>query len=227
MAEQTPTAAPAKLKVGMFWAASCGGCDISLLEIGPRLLDLIAIADVVFWPCAADFKYRDVAAYPDGHIDVCFYTGGIRNSEQEEVARLLRRKSKCLVAYGACSGEGGIPALAAVGALITAILVVNNLRDIAGDARAGRRTLAVILGPAGARLQYALLVLGSYAAPIALLARGDAGPRVLLPLASLPLAARLIRAVYREEGRALNRVLAGSALLALLFSVLLAAGVAW
>ncbi|NMD37019.1 MAG: 1,4-dihydroxy-2-naphthoate octaprenyltransferase, partial [Planctomycetes bacterium] len=114
-----------------------------------------------------------------------------------------------------------------VGALITAILVVNNLRDIAGDARAGRRTLAVILGPAGARLQYALLVLGSYAAPIALLARGDAGPRVLLPLASLPLAARLIRAVYREEGRALNRVLAGSALLALLFSVLLAAGVAW
>ena len=112
MAEQTPTAAPAKLKVGMFWAASCGGCDISLLEIGPRLLDLIAIADVVFWPCAADFKYRDVAAYPDGHIDVCFYTGGIRNSEQEEVARLLRRKSKCLVAYGACSGEGGIPALA-------------------------------------------------------------------------------------------------------------------
>ncbi|HAK94237.1 MAG TPA: 1,4-dihydroxy-2-naphthoate polyprenyltransferase [Planctomycetes bacterium] len=112
-----------------------------------------------------------------------------------------------------------------VGALITAILVVNNLRDIASDARAGKRTLAVVLGPAGARIEYALLVLGSYAAPIALLARGEAGPRVLLPLASLPLAARLIRAVYREEGRALNRVLAGSALLALLFSVLLAAGV--
>ncbi|HSW50925.1 MAG TPA: hypothetical protein VLH09_12155, partial [Bryobacteraceae bacterium] len=101
-----------KLKVGMYWASSCGGCDISLLEIGTRILDFIQIADVVFWPCAADFKYQDVANYPDGHIDVCFYNGGVRNSEQEEVARLVRRKSKTLVAYGACAGDGGIPALA-------------------------------------------------------------------------------------------------------------------
>jgi F420-non-reducing hydrogenase small subunit len=101
-----------KLKVGMYWASSCGGCDISLLEIGPRLLELIQIAEVAFWPCAADFKYADVAAYPEGYLDVCFYNGGIRNSEQEEVARLLRRKSKTLIAYGACAGDGGIPALA-------------------------------------------------------------------------------------------------------------------
>lgn len=101
-----------KLKVGMYWAASCGGCDISLLEIGPRLIDLIQIADVAFWPCAADFKYQHVADYPDGYIDVCFYNGSIRTSEQEEIARLLRKKSKCLVAYGSCAGDGGIPALA-------------------------------------------------------------------------------------------------------------------
>jgi len=67
---------------------------------------------VVFWPCAADFKYKDVAAYPDGDIDACFYNGGVRNSEQEEVARLLRRKSKTLIGYGACAADGGIPALA-------------------------------------------------------------------------------------------------------------------
>ncbi len=107
-AEQTKS----KLKVAKYWASSCGGCDISLLEIGPRLLDLIAIADVVFWPCAADFKYRDVANYPDGYIDICFYNGGVRNSEQEEVARLLRQKSKTLIAYGECAVGGGIPALA-------------------------------------------------------------------------------------------------------------------
>jgi len=101
-----------KLKVGMYWASSCGGCDISLLEIGPRLLDLIQIADVVFWPCVADFKYADVANYPDSSIDVGFYNGGIRNSEQEEVARLLRKKCKTLVGYGTCAAEGGIPALA-------------------------------------------------------------------------------------------------------------------
>lgn len=101
-----------KLKIGMYWASSCGGCDISLLEIGPRILELIKIADVAFWPCAADFKYATVAGYPDGYLDVCFFNGGVRNSEQEEIARLLRQKSKTLVAYGICAGDGGIPALA-------------------------------------------------------------------------------------------------------------------
>jgi F420-non-reducing hydrogenase small subunit len=101
-----------KLKIGVYWAASCGGCDISLLEIGFKLLDLLEIADVVFWPCAADFKYADVARYPDQYMDVCFFNGGIRNTEQEQVARLLRKKARTLVAYGACAADGGIPALA-------------------------------------------------------------------------------------------------------------------
>ncbi len=101
-----------KKKIAMYWAASCGGCDISLLEIGPKILDLIQIADVVFWPCVTDFKYRDVASYPDGYIDWCFFNGSIRNSEQEQIARLLRKKSKTLIAYGSCAHGGGIPALA-------------------------------------------------------------------------------------------------------------------
>ena len=84
----------AKLKIGMYWAASCGGCDISLLEIGPHMLELIEVADVVFWPCAADFKYEDVAGYPDGYMDVCFFNGGVRSSEQEEIARLLRAEEQ-------------------------------------------------------------------------------------------------------------------------------------
>jgi len=102
----------AKLKVGMYWAASCGGCDVSLLEIGPHILELIQIADVAFWPCAADFKYQHVADYPDEYMDVCFFNGAIRSSEQEEIARLLRKKSKSLIAYGECAIDGGIPALA-------------------------------------------------------------------------------------------------------------------
>jgi F420-non-reducing hydrogenase small subunit len=102
-------------RIAMYWAAGCGGCDMSLLEIGPHLLELVDAADVVFWPCVADFKYRDVARYPDGHIDVCFVNGAVRNSEEEEVARLLRRKSRTLVAYGACAIEGGVPALASLG----------------------------------------------------------------------------------------------------------------
>lgn len=101
-----------RLRVGMYWAGSCGGCDISLLEIGEHLLELIEAADILFWPCVADFKYRDVAGYPDAHLDVCFVNGAIRSSEHEEVARLLRRKSRTLVSYGACAADGGIPALA-------------------------------------------------------------------------------------------------------------------
>jgi F420-non-reducing hydrogenase small subunit len=59
-----------------------------------------------------DFKYRDVQTYPDGYIDICLFNGAIRNSENEEIACLLRQKSKILVAFGACATMGGIPALA-------------------------------------------------------------------------------------------------------------------
>ncbi len=103
---------PGKLRIGLYWAAACGGCDISVLEIAEHLLELIEVADVVFWPCVTDFKYATVAGYPDLYIDVCLCSGAIRNSEQEEVARLLRAKSRTLVAYGACAMDGGIPALA-------------------------------------------------------------------------------------------------------------------
>ena len=67
--------------------------------------------DVVFWPVATDFKYEDVRNYPDGYIDVCLFNGAIRNSENEEMAHLLRQKSKVLVAFGSCAYEGCIPAL--------------------------------------------------------------------------------------------------------------------
>jgi len=58
-----------------------------------------------------DIKYKDVENMPDKHIDVCFFNGGIRNSEQEHMAKLLREKSKILVAYGACAHLGGVPGL--------------------------------------------------------------------------------------------------------------------
>lgn len=101
-----------KLKLAVYWAASCGGCDISTLEIAENLLKVVEIADIVFWPCVMDFKYDDVRAYNDKYIDVCFFNGAIRNSEAKEIAELLRKKSKVMVAYGSCSYMGGIPSLA-------------------------------------------------------------------------------------------------------------------
>ncbi len=100
-----------KPKFGMYWAASCGGCEISVLNIGEKILDVDAVFDVAFWPVATDFKYKDVRSYPDNYIDLCLFNGAIRNSENEEMAHLLREKSKVLVAFGSCAYEGCIPAL--------------------------------------------------------------------------------------------------------------------
>ncbi len=101
-----------KLKLALYWAASCGGCEVAVIELGERLLDLIAAADIVFWPAGTDFKYKDVEAMPDGYIDVCLFNGAIRTAENEHIAKLLRKKSKVLVAFGSCAHEGCIPALA-------------------------------------------------------------------------------------------------------------------
>jgi 1,4-dihydroxy-2-naphthoate octaprenyltransferase len=111
-----------------------------------------------------------------------------------------------------------------VGALATAILVVNNLRDRETDARAGKRTLAVRLGERGALLEYALLIGVAYAVPLALFATGRAGLAALAPLLTLPLAAALVRSVARERGRALNPLLKRTALLLFAHGVLFAVG---
>lgn len=100
-----------KPKLAMYWAAACGGCEISTLNIGDKILIVDEIFDLAFFPCIADFKIKDVQEYPDGYIDVCLFNGAIRNSENEEMAHLMRQKSKVLVAFGSCAYEGCIPAL--------------------------------------------------------------------------------------------------------------------
>ena len=101
-----------KLQLAQYWTASCGGCDVAVLDLADRILEVAELADLVFWPIATDFKLRHVEDMPDKHIDVCFFNGAIRNSENKEMAVLLRRKSKILVAFGSCAHQGGIPGLA-------------------------------------------------------------------------------------------------------------------
>ncbi|MCX6031495.1 MAG: 1,4-dihydroxy-2-naphthoate polyprenyltransferase [Chloroflexi bacterium] len=112
-----------------------------------------------------------------------------------------------------------------MGALITAILVVNNVRDADTDRAAGKHTLAVLLGRRGARAEYLLLMLAAYLTPIALWLGFAMRPTVLLPLVTLPLAVPLIRAVLTVLGPPLNRTLAGTAQLAVIFAIALAVGV--
>ena len=112
--ESSEAASSTKLQLAFYWAASCGGCEIAVLDINEKILDVVAIADIVFWPVAIDIKYTAVEAMEDNSIDVCFFNGSIRTSEQEHLAKLLRQKSKVLVAFGACAVNGGIPGLANV-----------------------------------------------------------------------------------------------------------------
>jgi len=101
-----------KPKFAMYWAASCGGCEIAVLNIHEKILDVDANFEIVFWPVAMDAKYKDVEAMEDGSILLTLFNGGIRNEENEHMARLLREKSKILVAFGSCANEGCIPGLA-------------------------------------------------------------------------------------------------------------------
>lgn len=101
-----------KIKLAIYWAAACGGCDVSLLDTHERILTIGDMADIVMWPIAADGKEKDIEAMNDGDITVSIISGAVRNSENEHMVKLLRKKSKIVVCYGTCACFGGSPALA-------------------------------------------------------------------------------------------------------------------
>jgi F420-non-reducing hydrogenase small subunit len=88
-----------KLKIAFYWAASCGGCEIAVLDINEKILDVVEIADIVLWPVAIDVKYKDVENMSDKYIDITFFNGSIRNSEQENTCRLWLLRPRRLCAW--------------------------------------------------------------------------------------------------------------------------------
>lgn len=122
----------------------------------------------------------------------------------------------------------GLLASLPVGALASATLVVNNLRDIEQDRVAGKRTLAVFFGRRGARIEYLLLIAFAYAAALLLWLLAWGSEWLLLCFATLPIALRLLQDLWcSNEAAVLNRTLAGTARLGLVFSFALAIGLAW
>lgn len=101
-----------KPKLAMYWAASCGGCEISVVNLHEKILDVDAAFDFMFCPCLIDTKKKDIEALPDKSIAITLFNGAIRTEENEEMAHLLRRKSQVLIAFGSCAYEGCIPGLA-------------------------------------------------------------------------------------------------------------------
>ena len=101
-----------KVNLAIYWAAGCGGCDVSILDSNERILTIGDMANIVMWPIAIDGKEKDIAAMEDGSITVSMINGAVRNSENEHMVKLLRKKSLIVVSYGTCACFGGTPALA-------------------------------------------------------------------------------------------------------------------
>ncbi len=103
---------PDKFKFAFMPSASCGGCEIAVVDIDALVLKVVELADIVYWPTALDFKEADLEAIPDGGITVGFFNGAVRTEHDAHHAKQMRRKSQVLVAFGACAQLGGIPSLA-------------------------------------------------------------------------------------------------------------------
>lgn len=99
-----------KLKVALYWAAGCGGCDVGLLDINERLLDVLEGVEILFWPVAMDVKYKDLKNLSE--VDLAIVNGSIRNEENIHIVKTLREKCGLLVAFGSCACEGGTLGLA-------------------------------------------------------------------------------------------------------------------
>jgi len=111
-----------------------------------------------------------------------------------------------------------------VGMLATAILVVNNLRDIDTDRKVGKKTLAVRLGERGVQTEYVILLTISYAIPVAMWLLNVATPWILLSWLSLPLTRSLLQLVFRQKGRILNKALGGTGRLEMVYGILFSLG---
>ncbi len=99
-------------KIAVYWTGGCGGCDVSFLELGLALLDVLSQIEIVFWPALVDIKRADVEAFAPRSIAATLVNGTLRTEENVEMVRLLREKSQLVVAFGACAYQGGVPGLA-------------------------------------------------------------------------------------------------------------------
>jgi F420-non-reducing hydrogenase small subunit len=102
-----------KIKLAVYLSAGCAGCEMALVDLSEKLIDALENIEIVWWaPTVVDLKYKDLENLEDKSIDVALVDGAVRLSEQDHVIKILRQKTKVLVAFGACAAMGGIPGLA-------------------------------------------------------------------------------------------------------------------
>ncbi len=205
-----------------FAAALLVGCYLVYVGGAPIVVvGLVSIASgYAYTGGPLPFGYRGLG---DLFVFVFFGLVAVTGTYYVQAAAVLADPLTVTIPAGTVTIEavmGGI----AMGALTTAILVVNNLRDIEDDRDAGKRTLAVILGPAGTRVEFVGLLLVAYTVPVYFILEGTT--RVGAVYFSLPLAILVTTRVFQpRDGERLNRTLSKTGQLTLLFAVLFTAGV--
>jgi len=106
------------VKVAEEWLNICGGCEVSILDIGEPLLDLLPALEFVHIPVLMDHKYHGQTGEGDPNVieipeaDVGIISGGVRNEKEKHVTEEMRKKCGVLISLGSCACFGGIPALA-------------------------------------------------------------------------------------------------------------------
>ncbi len=98
-------------RIALAQLSSCWGCDQSLVDLHLRLLDVLPMLDIVYWPAVVDFKLADLEALPKGSVHIGLVEGSCRTKEDEHLLKVMREKSKILVAWGSCSAFGGVQGL--------------------------------------------------------------------------------------------------------------------
>ena len=101
-----------KPKIAIYGLGACAGCDQAVIDLNESLLQVADAVDIVLWPLAMDFKYSRIQAMQDGEIALSILSGSVRNADHQKMAELLRKKSKIVLAMGACACFGGVSGLA-------------------------------------------------------------------------------------------------------------------
>ncbi len=204
---------PAEVKRAMIFALVLAGLlFLYLVSIGGMIVILMGVASILAALAYSGGPFP-LASHALGELFVFIFFG------------LVAVCGTYLVQAGEVSWMAVIASIPP-GMLITAIMVVNNLRDRETDRKAGKKTLAVVLGHDGTVRGYMFLLAISYLTPVVLFVY-DMSIAICLPLLTLPYGLSLIREVRNEQGRALNETLAKTAKLSLLYSLLFAVGLMW
>jgi F420-non-reducing hydrogenase small subunit len=99
-------------RIALAQLSSCWGCDQALVDLHLKLADLLPKLEIVYWPTVVDYKLHDLEALPDNSIQIGLVEGSCRTNEDLHILKLMREKSKILVAWGSCSAYGGVHGLA-------------------------------------------------------------------------------------------------------------------